>query len=807
MRHLARFVRALPLLLLSPVMLAAAALAAALTDAAWALFGRRRPAADIRPSTRAASVVIPNWNGRDLLEKYLPSIETALAGNPENEIVVVDNGSTDGSAEFVRRAFPRVTLLELPRNLGFGGGSNAGFRAARNDVVVLLNSDMRVDAGFLAPLLDGFTDEKVFAVSCQIFFSDPSRVREETGLTQAWWQDGALRVRHRVDDDVTEPFPCFYGGGGSCAFDRRKFLELGGFDNLLAPFYLEDTDLGFLAWKRGWKVFYQPRSVVFHEHRGTIGKRFTDAQIQAVLKKNYVLFCWKNIHEWPRLLSHFLFTWAGALVSVALGDEPGRANLPGIWRAFLQLPGAVRSRWRARSLAVVSDTEAFRRPWGGWFRDRFAAMDPAPRRPRVLFVSPYPICPPVHGGGVFMYQTLRRMARLTETHVVELLDNAGQVEANQELREFCTSAEWLVRMEGRTGGSGSILPHAVREFSNDDFAWLLHRQIYQKRIDVLQLEYTALGQYGAAFSRIATALFEHDVYFQSIRRGAEYARGLAQGIQTRLEYLRALRYELRMLPGFDQVQVCTRENGRYLLSYLPQLRETVAEGLRAGIDTSRYTYRSDGREPRTMLFLGSFRHDPNRVALDWFVKLVMPAILAREPAAKLLVIGSDPPPPHAYEDFQGALEMRGFVEDIREALASASVFVCPILSGSGVRVKLLEAFAAGIPVVSTRVGAEGLAREDGEFCLLSDDPEGFAGRVLQLFSDPEGAAAMAARARAEVVAHWDMAAITAKLVEGYREMVARKRAATASEAPPASREGALEQLPAASVPPSRSSAP
>ena len=95
-------------------------------------------------------------------------------------------------------------------------------------------------------------------------------------------------------------FPCFYGGGGSCAFDRRKFLELGGFDELFRPFYLEDTDLGYQAWKRGWKVMYQPASVVYHEHRGTIGKKFSAAQIDAVLKKNFILFCWKNIHEWRR---------------------------------------------------------------------------------------------------------------------------------------------------------------------------------------------------------------------------------------------------------------------------------------------------------------------------------------------------------------------------------------------------------------------------------------------------------------------------------------------------------------------------
>jgi glycosyltransferase involved in cell wall biosynthesis len=119
--------------------------------------------------------------------------------------------------------------------------------------------------------------------------------------------------------------------------------------------------------------------------------------------------------------------------------------------------------------------------------------------------------------------------------------------------------------------------------------------------------------------------------------------------------------------------------------------------------------------------------------------------------------------------------MLGYVDDVREPLARYAVFVCPILSGSGVRVKLLEAFAAGIPVVSTVVGAEGLARTDGEFCALSDDPGGFAERVLGLFENPEAAAEMASRARAEVERNWDMAAITHKLVESYAQIVKEKR--------------------------------
>jgi GT2 family glycosyltransferase/glycosyltransferase involved in cell wall biosynthesis len=776
MTRILTFLKLLPLLLVSPVIWVTSLLSLAITDLVWSIFGApARSAFPGRPNHAAASVVIPNWNGRHLLEKYLPSIEVALAGNTENEILVVDNASTDGSADFLRAHFPRVKVLQLPRNLGFGGGSNAGFREAANDIVVLLNSDMRVDAGFLQPLLDGFTDDQVFAVSCQIFFSDPSKKREETGLTQGWWQDGNLRVRHRIDDAVTALFPCFYGGGGSCAFDRRKFLALGGFDPLLAPFYLEDTDISYMAWKRGWKVLYQPASVVWHEHRGTIGRRFSEARIQATLKKNFLLFAWKNIHEWRKLAPHFFFTYAGALLSVLFGDEPGRPNLAGLCRAFLQLPGAVRSRWQARRLAVIPDTEAFRRPLGGYYRDRFQRLPAAPARLRVLFVSPYPICPPVHGGGVFMYQTLRELVKLADVHVIALLDLDNQVPANEELREFCASAEFLVRRLGQHGSAFSILPHALREFASEDLAWLIHREIYRHGIDVVQLEYTNMGQYLEPFARLACVLFEHDVYFQSIARGLAYIDGTLEKIKARLEYLRALRYELRMLARCDQVQVCTAENGAHLASFLPQVAPRLRAGLRAGIDTARYQFQPHGRDPFTMLFLGSFRHLPNYAALDWFLRRVLPLVRERCPTAKLIVAGSDPPPRHVYGDFLDAVEPLGFVEDIRTALARYAVFVCPILSGSGVRVKLLEAFASGMPVVSTRIGAEGLARNDGEFCMLADDPGEFARKVLALFDHPDKAAAMAQRARAEVEQNWDMARITRRLEESYRELVKEKR--------------------------------
>jgi glycosyltransferase involved in cell wall biosynthesis len=382
-----------------------------------------------------------------------------------------------------------------------------------------------------------------------------------------------------------------------------------------------------------------------------------------------------------------------------------------------------------------------------------------------------------------MYQTLRRLAPLAETHVVELLDWPWQERENLELREFCASAEFLIRPSSDAPRKTSLLPHAVEEHAIGDLEWAIHRQIYLKKIDVVQLEYTPLAQFRCEFRRIAQALFEHDVYFQSIGRALQHQFGPIDGIKALMEYLRALRYELGALPGFDQVQVCTPANRNYLLSFRPELSARLRPGLRAGIDTSRYEFRNLGREPYTMLFVGSFKHEPNRVAMEWFAGKVMPHLLARQPKAKLVVAGSDPPPAHAWPDYGGSLELLGFVDDVRDVLARYAVFVCPILNGSGVRVKLLEAYAAGIPVVSTTVGAEGLTAKEGEYCLTADDPAAFADKVAWLFENQDAAAAMTARARAEVEANWDMAAITGKLVDGYREMVKEKRSIWSSSGP------------------------
>jgi GT2 family glycosyltransferase len=754
-----------------PLLLLGAFLTLCLGDL-WPLRRRVNEAAEeVQPD--AISVVIPNWNGCDLLRKNLPSVVEALVFNPDNELIVVDNASTDGSAEFLRGAFPGVTVLALEKNLGFGGGSNAGIRAARHDVVLLLNNDMRPAPGAAEVLLRGFSDPRVFAVTSQIFFSDPDKRREETGLTQGQWVEGQLRVDHRADDQVTERFPTFYAGGGSSAYNRNKFLELGGFDALMEPFYYEDTDVSYGAWKRGWVILYEPRSVVYHDHRGTIGKHFSDAYIQSVLQKNRLLFVWKNIHEWKRLAGHFGWLYAGLWTCTLFGPGLTRPTPRGFARALRQLMPVLRARRGARRLSAIDDSEAFRRPLPGYFWDRFQPPRRQGEKLNVLFVSPYPIEPPIHGGAVFMKQTIEHLSGLAKVHLLCLLDEPGDLPKNQALGRLCESAEFAVRWADTQSGIGSVVPHGPRSFYRGDFLWRLQRAIFQHRADIVQLEYTQMAGYSAHFRRIGTFLFEHDISFQSVLRSAKGLRDPFARIRYLHEYLRLLRFERRSIRNFDAVQVCTEANRRYLASFVGNGTPIVG-GMRAGVDVSRYKYVEDTREPDTVLFLGNFRHLPNQEALDFFVSRVWADVRRERPDARLIVVGAQAPPGFENRLNHPGIEFVGQVEDVRDALGRYAVFVCPILSGSGVRVKLLEAFAAGIPVVSTPIGAEGLAEPGADFVELAADAQGFADRVQTLLAEPERRREIARRARREVERNWDMAALTGRLEKHYREILRSK---------------------------------
>lgn len=725
------------------------------------------------------SIVIPNWNGRDLLERFLPGVVAACDFATGDELIVADNASEDGSVQWVKTHHPQVRLLPLEKNLGFGGGSNAGIQAAQNRIVVLLNNDMRVLPDFLDSLVEPFRDPDVFAVSSQILFSDPDKRREETGLTYARLRHGRLELGHDIDCNSDTVLPCFYPGGGSSAFDRERLLELGGFDHLYRPFYLEDTDLGFAAWRRGWRVLYQPRSVVYHEHRGTIGKRFSTRYIASVIAKNRILFQWKNFLD-SGLLMQSNLRLGFDLGSALLSRSPESAAIPSaFFRALAQFPEALLRRYRSAQHAQVPDREALARHDPGVYYDRYLHRYRDDQPLRVLFVSPYPLFPPLHGGAVLITQTLEFLRQYCEVHLVVVLEDEAEQESHQAHADSFASMHLVLRTSGQRRGRFGLLPKAVREFDLEGLHRLLPRLIHHYEIDVLQLEYTQIAQYGGRYRSLLTALFEHDVYFQTVERRLLTA-GASAGPKTVLEYLRALRYELAALKAVDYVQVCTPANAQYLRQFVPSLNGRLDATLRAGIRLSSYPKSTGTRREATLLFVGNFRHTPNREGLSWLLDHVMPAVLARRQDVVLRVVGANvicmplPSPLPAW------LDLRGEVPSVTPHLEECTLFVCPVLTGSGVRVKLLEAYASGIPVVSTSIGAEGITGITEPVCAVADDPQGFAGEILSLLEHPERAEKLARAARSLVETHWDAEANTGRLEQRYRQFLREKQSSLAA---------------------------
>ncbi|MCI0418485.1 MAG: glycosyltransferase, partial [Acidobacteria bacterium] len=251
-----------------------------------------------------ASIIILSWNKKELLGECLDAVIKAVeVEGGEHEIILVDNGSTDGTQDHVRTNYPQIRLIELDRNYRFCRGNNIGVKCARNEVVVLLNNDVIVEPGFLAPLLRGFSQPDIFAVTSQIFNYDQSKTREETGKTFGTLVFGCVHVGHTQPSERDERrgyVPVFYAGGGSSAYHREKFLELGGFNEIYYPGYVEDADLSYRAWKAGYRVLFCAASKVVHKHRSTNAAKLGNRKINYLISRNLFVLFWQNVTS-PRL--------------------------------------------------------------------------------------------------------------------------------------------------------------------------------------------------------------------------------------------------------------------------------------------------------------------------------------------------------------------------------------------------------------------------------------------------------------------------------------------------------------------------
>lgn len=290
-------------------------------------------------SSEGISIVVPNWNGRALLEKFLPTIVVsarafeAACGQP-TEILIADDASTDDSEKWLRAHWPEVRFERSPRQQGFAPAANRGVRAARFSLVYLVNNDVALTDMTLPPLATHFRDDNVFAVTGNAydFASGVLRGAGQRGR----FRRGFLGVHSRffVPSPPAQmpPLMTLYATGGSSLFDREKFIAVGGFEETFAPYGWEDVELSLRAWKQGLEVRYEPRSAIWHQFSSTIGSKVSRRRANTVYDRNRLLTHWLHLDTHGEKAAHALGVAAKLLTNPLIGRME-------YWQAFAQALG------------------------------------------------------------------------------------------------------------------------------------------------------------------------------------------------------------------------------------------------------------------------------------------------------------------------------------------------------------------------------------------------------------------------------------------------------------------------------------
>jgi len=392
---------------------------------------------------------------------------------------------------------------------------------------------------------------------------------------------------------------------------------------------------------------------------------------------------------------------------------------------------------------------------------------------KLLFVSQQAPWPLDSGGNLRTYHLLRAMSERFDVTLVTT-DPGG--DAHPRLSEIASEVVLVQAMNKASALTRSVSflkslikrePMLVAHNMSAELDAVCRERLESGAYSALHLNHLDTTPYARHSKGVPVVIDTHNVLTEYAGRRSEHE----PGVFGRWLWVREARlikeWEPLELSLCQRVITCSERERDVFLSIEPALEVRVVPN---GTDVSAVTPVSDlAANSPELVFVGDLGYGPNADAAESFAALTLPIVRAEEPAASFRVVGRNP---SAALSASEGVEVTGFVEDVREELARARVFVCPIRYGSGTRLKLLEAFAAGLPVVSTRLGAEGIECVDGEHLLLAETPEEQAAAVLRVLRDEDLARGMGQAARALVLERYDWREIGRGLVDIYEELIA-----------------------------------
>lgn len=370
---------------------------------------------------------------------------------------------------------------------------------------------------------------------------------------------------------------------------------------------------------------------------------------------------------------------------------------------------------------------------------------------RLLFIAPFPYGPSAsHGGAVVAHAQIELLASKHEIGVVCFRVAGVDEIAAEYLRKhvsFYQEAPLRVRrwktLLARCRSVVTAMPLDALLHRNNEMKKAIHMATKRFRPDLVIIQFPQMAQYVEEIDAIPCVMDVEDAFSVSSFRTFVSQVGFIRKLERFLNWLFWIRYERKYYPRFDMVFTLTEQDLNGL-----QIFSSGLAGVSVGVPVNMMPRQENiVRNPLQIAFIGSFGHFPNVQGVRFFIEQVLPIIQLRVPGVQFLVAGKAPP--QALENFASdQVRFIGFVPDLATFLAESGVVVIPLLSGGGIKIKTLEALAAGAPVVSTSIGVEGTGALNEQHLLVRDQASAFAEAVVALLADPQRAARLGAAGQA-----------------------------------------------------------
>ncbi len=362
-------------------------------------------------------------------------------------------------------------------------------------------------------------------------------------------------------------------------------------------------------------------------------------------------------------------------------------------------------------------------------------------------VLPYPLD---SGAKIRQYHMLRYLSQRHQVTLVSLVRPDNTPEQVAHLASFCAAVHTVPMRrsrwrDGRAALKGLLtgLPVVIARDEIGEMRALLRRLASAQRFDAVHADQISMAQYGLQAmrqGRFPGVVDMHNAMYLVLRRLADGERNSLKRLLLWREARAMARYEARVCRAYDAVLTVTREDRDLLLGLYPDAErpELAARFVPVPIcvDPDQVAPVAHRPGPPTILHLGTMFWPPNSEGVLWFAREVLPRVWERAPEARFVVVGKDPPAEVRALSADPRIRVTGYVDDPAPYLEAADAFVVPLHAAGGMRVKILDAWLWGLPIVATPIGAEGIETRDGENILIAGDAASFADAALRLLDDP-----------------------------------------------------------------------